>query len=41
MREKTEIYSIFGQIDAVIAQAMVDETRPTRSIRTCPTDRTL
>lgn len=25
MREKTEIYSIFGQIDAVIAQAMVDE----------------
>lgn len=24
-KRKTEIYSIFGQIDAVVAQAMVDE----------------
>lgn len=30
MRSKTEIYSIFGQIDAVIAEAMVAEGKATK-----------
>lgn len=30
MRNKTEIYSIFGQIDGVIAQMMVDEGKATK-----------
>lgn len=30
MKGKTEIYSIFGQIDCVIAQAMVDEGKATK-----------
>ena len=30
MKLKMEIYSIFGQMDAVIAQAMVDEGKATK-----------
>lgn len=30
MKGKSEIYSIFGQVDAVIAQAMVDEGKASK-----------
>jgi hypothetical protein len=30
MRQRSEIYSIFGQIDEVVAQSMVDEGKVTK-----------